>query len=78
MGGEASLGSRELIEQFWGSIGENGLECVVVPKAGHWVGDENRLRFADCISSWINKSEGEVAVADLEWLHDRVTLDMGA
>lgn len=76
MGGEASLGSREMIERFWGSIGENGLECVVVPKTGHWVGDENPLQVADCISSWINKSEGEVAIANLEWLNDKVTLDM--
>ncbi|KAF2801916.1 putative hydrolase [Mytilinidion resinicola] len=78
MGGEASLHSRELLEQFWGPIGENVLACVVVPKTGHWLGDENPLWVADYISSWINESAGDVSVASLEWLHQKVTLNEDA
>jgi hypothetical protein len=63
MGGEASL-SKKVIEQIWGSIGEQDLECVV-PKSDHWIGDENPLWVANYISSWFNKSKGEVSVVVL-------------
>ncbi|KAF4626395.1 hypothetical protein G7Y89_g11768 [Cudoniella acicularis] len=78
MGSEGSVPTRELLEQFWGSIGEKGLECVVVPKCGHWLGDENPLWVANYISYWINKSEGEASVVNLEWLGEKFTLNEGA
>jgi len=74
MGGEASLHSKELLEQLWGPIGEKPLECVVVPKSGHWLGDENPVWVANYISSWIHKSEDVASVMDLGWLQDKVTL----
>lgn len=40
MGSEASLQSKTVIEQLWGTIAEKRLESVVVPKTGHWLGDE--------------------------------------
>jgi pimeloyl-ACP methyl ester carboxylesterase len=76
MGGEASLGTVEVIEQFWGQIPENRLDSVVIPKCGHWLGDENPKWVANYLSGWIKKSEGDLAVADLEWLQDKLTLNV--
>lgn len=74
MGGEASLGNKDLLEQLWASVGERDLECVIIPKAGHWLGDENPLWVADYVSSWIGQSDEEMSVPDLKWLNGSVTL----
>lgn len=78
MGGEASLGTKETIEQLWGTVGERDLECVVVPKSGHWIGDENPVWVADYIGQWIDKVEGQECATNFEWLNGKVTLNGGA
>jgi pimeloyl-ACP methyl ester carboxylesterase len=78
MGGEASLCKTGFVEQLWGTIATNGLDCAIVPKAGHWLGDENPLWVANYVASWIKKSADDVTVSDLEWLNGRVTLDGSA
>ncbi|KAF2169925.1 hypothetical protein M409DRAFT_19543 [Zasmidium cellare ATCC 36951] len=40
MGGEALFSPPEILRQAWGGVAEN-LETAVVPKAGHWIADEN-------------------------------------
>ncbi|KAF2798062.1 alpha/beta-hydrolase [Melanomma pulvis-pyrius CBS 109.77] len=77
MGGEASLGTKETIEQLWGTVGESDLECVVVPKSGHWIGDENPVWVADYIGQWIVNVEGHEYVTNLDWLNGEVTLNRG-
>jgi pimeloyl-ACP methyl ester carboxylesterase len=77
MGGEASLGRGNLLESLWKSVSETNIDYSVVPKAGHWLGDENPLWVADYISSWINKSGDEVSTTCLKWLDAKVTLNEG-
>lgn len=75
VGGEAQLGRQEgLMERAWGNVSEGRLECVVVPKCGHWIGDENPLWVAKYLAEWCGRFDGEVADADLGWLDGKVTL----
>jgi pimeloyl-ACP methyl ester carboxylesterase len=39
LGGEASLSPKALTEQLWSPVGRN-LTADVVPKAGHWIGED--------------------------------------
>ncbi|GME34386.1 Alpha beta hydrolase fold protein [Neofusicoccum parvum] len=71
-GGEASFGLAAL-EQTWTDVGNN-VAFDVVPKAGHWVLDENPVWVARRISSFIGEDNSSLPTVDLSWLADRVTL----
>lgn len=68
MGGEASMGNEGMLKMFWGSISASPLETASVPKAGHWLGDENPHWVAEYIAEWIGRSDDTIAAGDLTWL----------
>ncbi|KKY13346.1 putative alpha beta hydrolase fold-1 [Diplodia seriata] len=72
LGGEASFGMPAL-EQVWAPVGED-VVAEVVPKAGHWVLDENPTWVANRIARFIADDNDTLPAADLSWLTDRVTL----
>lgn len=76
LGGEASLGP---FLNLWQGVASD-LSTDVVPKAGHWIADENprwvARRVVDFLRAGGNNasSNASVPVADLSYLSDRVTL----
>lgn len=77
LGGEASLAPLSLVEQVYGPIGTN-VTADVVPKAGHWIADENPSWVAQRILSFFDPYAGSVAPISLSWLDNKVTLQGGA
>lgn len=72
MGGEASLGSPQLIEQLFSSAVQD-ITPVVVPKAGHWILDENPQYVARRLAQFFAEADGIPSV-DLSYLADALTL----
>lgn len=72
LGGEADLAPVALLEQFWGPILKNPTYDIV-PKAGHWLGDENPEWTANRLLSFFAEDEGIPSI-DLSYLKDKVTL----
>ncbi|KAF2735840.1 alpha/beta-hydrolase, partial [Polyplosphaeria fusca] len=75
LGGEASFSPVALLDQTWSGVSDNFV-AESIPKAGHWIGDEN--------PTWSGKralqffSEGEsLATIDLSYLTNKVTLAGG-
>lgn len=52
MGGEASAG--QLLEAAWKGVATN-LTCKVIPKAGHWLSDENTSFTANALREFFNR-----------------------
>ncbi|KAK0727534.1 Alpha/Beta hydrolase protein [Lasiosphaeria miniovina] len=75
LGGEASLGF--LTQLAYQNISSN-LEADVVPKAGHWIADENPVWVANRIAQFLAKDKSPLAAVNLSSLADRVTLTVGA
>jgi pimeloyl-ACP methyl ester carboxylesterase len=75
LGGEASFSPIVLLESLWNGISDNFV-AEVIPKAGHWIADEN--------PEWVAKralrffaNGGQIRSIDLSYLRDRVTLQGG-
>ncbi|KIW12205.1 hypothetical protein PV08_09481 [Exophiala spinifera] len=75
MGGEASLGPAG--KSLWANI-TTDLEVDVVPKAGHWIADENPAWVAARVQSFFEQDENPpLPTIDLSYLDDKVTLTVG-
>ncbi|KAH7025506.1 putative hydrolase [Macrophomina phaseolina] len=72
LGGEASFANPAL-GQTWAPVGRD-VVAEVVPKAGHWLLDENPQWVASRIVQFIGEDNGSIPTVDLSWLTDRVTL----
>ncbi|KAI1464405.1 putative hydrolase [Daldinia caldariorum] len=75
-GGEASIGVEPLLRQSFGPI-TTDLEFDVVPKAGHWITDENPAWTAKRIQQFLTKDPSPIESVDLSGLKDKVTLKVG-
>ncbi|KAL6834277.1 Alpha/Beta hydrolase protein, partial [Trichoderma sp. SZMC 28015] len=71
MGGEASLGP--FAKQLWGNVTSH-LETDAVPKAGHWIADENPAWVAKRVHNFFSEDSTHPRSVDLSVLDDRVTL----
>ena len=75
LGGEASFGPVSLLEQAWGNVSANFV-AESIPKAGHWIGDENPGWSANRAARFFGEGE-RIRNVDLGYLKDRVTLQGG-
>ncbi|PSN69064.1 alpha/beta-hydrolase [Corynespora cassiicola Philippines] len=72
LGGEASFAPVELLEQSWSGVSDNFV-AELIPKAGHWIGDENPAWSANRAARFF--AEGEtIPSVDLSGLYNKVTL----
>ncbi|KAH8681292.1 Alpha/Beta hydrolase protein [Xylariales sp. PMI_506] len=76
LGGEASFGLLSLLQQVFGSLGTD-LELDIVPKAGHWLGDENPVWVANRIAKFLENDASPLESIDLSWFKNAVTLTVG-
>ncbi|CAJ2501860.1 Uu.00g047130.m01.CDS01 [Anthostomella pinea] len=76
MGGEASFGIEANLHQVFDPIATD-LEIAIVPKAGHWIADENPVWVADRVQQFLAKDTSALPAVDLSYLKDRVTLTVG-
>ncbi|OTA94142.1 hypothetical protein M434DRAFT_21084 [Hypoxylon sp. CO27-5] len=76
MGGEASLGLRSTLQQSFEPVANN-LELDTVPKAGHWIADENPVWVANRIQKFLADDSSPLDPVDLSYLKDMVTLNVG-
>jgi pimeloyl-ACP methyl ester carboxylesterase len=70
LGGEASVGN--FVEGYFANV-SSSLVAEAIPKAGHWIGDENPEWSARRALRFFGEGVG-VPRVDLGWLEDRVTL----
>jgi len=75
LGGEASFSPVGLLQQAWQNVSSD-LVAEVVPKAGHWIGDENPGWTAKRAAGFFGEGE-RIGSVDLGYLKDRVTLQGG-
>ncbi|KAF6236294.1 hypothetical protein HO173_005547 [Letharia columbiana] len=61
-----------LLEQTWGPILQNP-SYDIVPKAGHWLGDESPEWIANRVLNFFAEDEG-IPPVDLSYLKNKVTL----
>ena len=73
LGGEASLAPASIINQLFDPVATN-LEVDVVPKAGHWILDENPNWVARRVLQFLGEDQTGIPAVDLSSLRDRVTL----
>ncbi|KAJ5087926.1 hypothetical protein N7456_011542 [Penicillium angulare] len=73
LGGEASLAPKKNIEEIFGDVAED-LEVDVVPKAGHWILDENPVWVAERILKFIGEDTKPPSAVNLSFLEGEVTL----
>ena len=73
LGGEASLSSVSLIQQLFGPVASD-LQADVVPKAGHWILDENPQWVASRIFQFLSEDKIGIPSVDLSYLSNKVTL----
>ncbi|KAF3809499.1 Soluble epoxide hydrolase [Colletotrichum gloeosporioides] len=76
LGGEASLGSESDLRNAYEPISSN-LQVEIVPKAGHWIPDENPKWTAKRVARFFAEEKSDVKSIDLSYLADQVTLDVG-
>ncbi|KAH7085983.1 Alpha/Beta hydrolase protein [Paraphoma chrysanthemicola] len=75
LGGEASYSPVSLLNAAWKGVSANFV-AESIPKAGHWIGDENPQWTANRASRFFGEGE-RIASIDLSYLKDRVTLQGG-
>ncbi|KAI9705179.1 MAG: hypothetical protein M1820_005326 [Bogoriella megaspora] len=73
LGGEASFGSRDLLRSSFSPAAKD-LTVDIVPKAGHWIADENPEWVANRLLQFFGQSNASVPVVDLSYLDNTVTL----
>ncbi|UKZ76931.1 hypothetical protein TrVFT333_004646 [Trichoderma virens FT-333] len=74
MGGEASLGP--FANQAWGDVAGN-LETDVIPKAEHWIADENPAWVARRVHKFFSEESTQPLSVNLSVLNDKATLTVG-
>ncbi|KAM7192088.1 Alpha/Beta hydrolase protein [Rhypophila sp. PSN 637] len=74
LGGEASFGTS-IGAAFKGF--STDLRAEGVPKAGHWIADENPVWVANRLLKFFDKDPEPLEAIDLSWLTDKVTLQVG-
>lgn len=72
MGGEASLAPISAIQAAYQDVATN-IQYDLVPKAGHWIGEENPVWVANRLLRFLSEDEGVQSV-DLSVLADQVTI----
>ncbi|KAF4468992.1 phenylacetyl- ligase [Fusarium albosuccineum] len=76
MGGEASLGLESVLRQSFEPISSD-VELDIIPKAGHWIADENPRWTARRVSKFFSEDKSTLPDIDLSYLEDLVTLEVG-
>ncbi|RYP91941.1 hypothetical protein DL770_001915 [Monosporascus sp. CRB-9-2] len=76
MGGEASLGLEPVLKQSFEPIASD-LELDIIPKAGHWIADENPEWVANRVLEFLAEDDSPLPAVDLSYLRDLVTLKVG-
>ncbi|EED21272.1 hydrolase, putative [Talaromyces stipitatus ATCC 10500] len=76
IGGEASFGSEDILSLISSFVSKD-LSVAVVPKAGHWLGDENPSWTANRVAKFFSEDKSPLQTVDLSSLTDRVTLQVG-
>lgn len=76
MGGEASLGWESVLRQTYEPISSN-LQVDIIPKAGHWIADENPGWTARRVVRFFAEDGSVLPNLDLSYLKDLVTLNVG-
>ncbi|UKZ49189.1 hypothetical protein TrVGV298_003432 [Trichoderma virens] len=71
--GEASMVSEEFSQSLWGPTATS-VKTVFVPKAGHWLADENPRWLAKFIDQNVASAAVEPSVVDLSYLEDQITM----
>ncbi|KAJ4424754.1 hypothetical protein N0V82_000473 [Gnomoniopsis sp. IMI 355080] len=74
MGGEAGFGQG--VGDAFGPVMAD-LTADIVPKAGHWIADENPVWVANRIIKFLAEDASPPQSVDLSWLDDKVTLTVG-
>ncbi|KAF2251979.1 alpha/beta-hydrolase [Trematosphaeria pertusa] len=72
LGGEASFAPASLLNESWGGVSSNFV-AEVIPKAGHWIGDENPTWTANRALRFFGNGD-RIPSVDLTYLSDKVTL----
>jgi len=72
LGGETSLSPMSLVQKGLGVIGKNST-CELIPKAGHWIGDENPEWTSNRLLQFFGEDEG-IPDIDLSYLFNMVTI----
>ncbi|KAJ5751434.1 uncharacterized protein N7511_008399 [Penicillium nucicola] len=73
LGGEASFAPEAVLQQIFGPVSSD-LQVDVVPKAGHWVLDENPVWIADRVLKFFGEDSQGIPSVDLSFLTNQVTL----
>ncbi|KFX89042.1 hypothetical protein V490_07263 [Pseudogymnoascus sp. VKM F-3557] len=73
LGGEASIAPVSVLESLFGKIGRD-ITYDIIPKAGHWIGDENPQWTADRLVKFFTEQENTPISVDLSYLKDVVSL----
>ncbi|KAF3074316.1 hypothetical protein CFAM422_003725 [Trichoderma lentiforme] len=76
LGGEASFGIPSVLQQIFSPASDN-LQVDVVPKAGHWIADENPKWLATRINKFFSEGSSRLPATDLSWFENKVTLSVG-
>ncbi|ORY65511.1 Alpha/Beta hydrolase protein [Pseudomassariella vexata] len=76
LGGEASSGVREQLRGLFANV-TTSLDVDIVPKAGHWIADENPAWVARRVASFLATDTSPLPNIDLSYLADKVTLTVG-
>ncbi|KAF4980437.1 hypothetical protein FZEAL_3553 [Fusarium zealandicum] len=76
MGGEASLGIEPVLRQTFEPISSD-LQIDIIPKAGHWIADENPTWVAKRVSKFFSNDTSALPSIDLSYLDNLVTLNVG-
>ena len=76
MGGEASLGMMDVLRASFEPISDN-VELEVIPKAGHWIADENPEWTAQRVARFLHDDDEILQEADFSALDGRTTLQVG-
>lgn len=73
LGGEASFAPASVIKQWWGNLSHDAT-FDIVPKAGHWIADENPEWVAQRLVEFFGSTAATMKPANLTWLNNKVTL----
>ncbi|KAH7313624.1 Alpha/Beta hydrolase protein [Stachybotrys elegans] len=76
MGGEASAGIESGLRASWESI-TTDIQIDVIPKAGHWIADENPKWVAERLFQFLAEDTSPLPGVNLSSLRDVVTLSVG-
>ncbi|KAK6450117.1 hypothetical protein FP744_10006367 [Trichoderma asperellum] len=76
IGGEASNGNEDIMRVLYSRVSTD-LSTAVVPKAGHWLGDENPSWTAKRVAKFFSEDKPALEKIDLSPFADKVTLQVG-